>query len=85
MDTVGEEEPDPIKLKSVKNNKTFTVPQNDRVRELTLSRGRKGRIAIQESGRLLIFNLPAVVSHLWKTIGHQFLMLVVYSKLRHIF
>lgn len=37
MDTVGEEEPDPIKLKSVKNNKTFTVPQNDRVRELAPS------------------------------------------------
>ncbi len=35
MDTVGEDEPDPIKLKSVKNNKTFTVPQNDRVRELS--------------------------------------------------
>ncbi|XP_035520672.1 cyclin-dependent kinase 10 [Morone saxatilis] len=30
MDTVGEDEPDPIKLKSIKNNKTFTVPQNDR-------------------------------------------------------
>lgn len=35
MDTVGEDEPDPIKLKSVKNNKTFTVPQKDRVRELS--------------------------------------------------
>ena len=34
MDTVGEDEPDPIKLKSVKNNKTFAVPQSDRVREL---------------------------------------------------
>lgn len=33
MDTVGEDEPDPIKLKSIKNNKTFRVPQNDRVRE----------------------------------------------------
>lgn len=32
MDTVGEEEHDPIKLKSIKNNRTFTVPQNDRVR-----------------------------------------------------
>uniref|UniRef100_A0A3Q1HKR4 Protein kinase domain-containing protein n=1 Tax=Anabas testudineus TaxID=64144 RepID=A0A3Q1HKR4_ANATE len=30
METVGEDEPDPIKLKSIKNNKTFTVPQNDR-------------------------------------------------------
>ncbi|TNN00981.1 hypothetical protein fugu_012227 [Takifugu bimaculatus] len=30
MDTVGEEEHDPIKLKSIKNNRTFTVPQNDR-------------------------------------------------------
>lgn len=34
MDAVAEDEPDPIKLKSVKNNKTFTVPQNDRVRQL---------------------------------------------------
>lgn len=33
MDTVGEEEQDLIKLKSLKNNKTFTVPQNDRVRK----------------------------------------------------
>lgn len=33
MDTVGEEEPEPITLKSIKNNKTFTVPRNDRVRE----------------------------------------------------
>lgn len=32
METVGEDEPDPIKLKSIKNNTTFTVPQNDRVR-----------------------------------------------------
>ena len=31
MDAVGEDEPDPIRLKSIKNNKTFTVPQNDRV------------------------------------------------------
>lgn len=31
MDTVGEEEPEPIKLKSLKNNRVFTVPQNDRV------------------------------------------------------
>uniref|UniRef100_H3CTV9 Cyclin dependent kinase 10 n=1 Tax=Tetraodon nigroviridis TaxID=99883 RepID=H3CTV9_TETNG len=30
MDTVGEEEHDPIRLKSIKTNKTFTVPQNDR-------------------------------------------------------
>lgn len=37
MDTVGEDEPDPIKLKSIKNNKTFTVPQNDRVREVMLA------------------------------------------------
>lgn len=50
MDAVGEEEPEPIKLKSVKNNKTFTVPQNDRVRDLTLSGGRKERIAVRESG-----------------------------------
>lgn len=37
MDTVGEEEPEPIKLKSLKNNRVFTVPQNDRVgkRKLT--------------------------------------------------
>lgn len=34
MDAVGEEEHDPIKLKSIKTNKTFTVPQNDRVRKL---------------------------------------------------
>lgn len=34
MDTVGEEEHDPIRLKSIKTNKTFTVPQNDRVRTL---------------------------------------------------
>lgn len=32
MDAAGEEEHDPIKLKSIKNKKTFTVPQNDRVR-----------------------------------------------------
>ncbi|KAF3689251.1 Cyclin-dependent kinase 10 [Channa argus] len=30
MDSVGEEESDPIRLKSVKNNKTFTVPRNYR-------------------------------------------------------
>ncbi|KAM7002276.1 cyclin-dependent kinase 10 [Tautogolabrus adspersus] len=30
MESIGEEEPDPIRLKSVKNNKTFTVPQSDR-------------------------------------------------------
>ncbi|XP_054475283.1 cyclin-dependent kinase 10 isoform X2 [Anoplopoma fimbria] len=30
MDAVGDDEPDPIKLKSIKNNKTFTVPQSDR-------------------------------------------------------
>ncbi|XP_034735693.1 cyclin-dependent kinase 10 [Etheostoma cragini] len=30
MDTVGEDEQDPIKLKSIKNNKTFTVPRSDR-------------------------------------------------------
>lgn len=33
MDAAGEDEPDPIKLKSLKDNKTFTVPQNYRVRE----------------------------------------------------
>lgn len=33
MDTVGEEEHDPIKLKSIKTNKSFTVPENDRVRK----------------------------------------------------
>lgn len=33
MGSVGEEEHDPIKLKSIKTNKTFTVPQNDRVRK----------------------------------------------------
>lgn len=38
MDAVGEDEPDPIKLKSIKNNKTFTVPQNDRVRQLIVER-----------------------------------------------
>ena len=32
MDNVGDDEPDPIRLKSIKNNKTFTVPQSDRVR-----------------------------------------------------
>lgn len=31
MDAVGEEEPEPIKLTSLKNNRVFTVPQNDRV------------------------------------------------------
>lgn len=31
METVGEDEPDTIRLKSIKDNKTFTVPQNDRV------------------------------------------------------
>ncbi|XP_014916293.1 cyclin-dependent kinase 10-like isoform X1 [Poecilia latipinna] len=30
MDAVGEDEPDSIKLKSIKDKKTFTVPQNDR-------------------------------------------------------
>uniref|UniRef100_A0A3B5MW40 Cyclin dependent kinase 10 n=1 Tax=Xiphophorus couchianus TaxID=32473 RepID=A0A3B5MW40_9TELE len=30
MDAVGEDEPDLIKLKSIKDKKTFTVPQNDR-------------------------------------------------------
>uniref|UniRef100_A0A7N8YIW3 Cyclin dependent kinase 10 n=1 Tax=Mastacembelus armatus TaxID=205130 RepID=A0A7N8YIW3_9TELE len=30
MDTVGEDDPDPIRLKSIKNHKTFTVPQTDR-------------------------------------------------------
>ncbi|XP_039987854.1 cyclin-dependent kinase 10 [Xiphias gladius] len=30
MDTAGEDEPDLINLKSIKNNKTFTVPQNHR-------------------------------------------------------
>lgn len=35
MDAVGEEEHDPIKLKSIKNKKTFKVPQNDRVRIFT--------------------------------------------------
>uniref|UniRef100_A0A3Q4G351 Cyclin dependent kinase 10 n=1 Tax=Neolamprologus brichardi TaxID=32507 RepID=A0A3Q4G351_NEOBR len=30
MDAAGEDEPDPIKLKSLKDNKTFTVPQNYR-------------------------------------------------------
>ncbi|XP_010767697.1 cyclin-dependent kinase 10 [Notothenia coriiceps] len=30
MDNVGEDEPEPIKLKSIKTNKTFTVPQSDR-------------------------------------------------------
>lgn len=34
MDAVGDEESEPIKLKSIKNNKTFAVPQNDRVRQL---------------------------------------------------
>lgn len=32
MDAAPDDEPDPIKLKSVKNNRVFTVPQNDRVR-----------------------------------------------------
>lgn len=36
MDTVGEEEHDPIRLKSIKTNKSFTVPENDRVRKLLL-------------------------------------------------
>lgn len=40
MDTTGEEEPEPIRLKSIKNNKTFTVPQSDRVRKTqTQTRG----------------------------------------------
>lgn len=30
MDAAGEDEPDSIKLKSIKDKKTFTVPQNDR-------------------------------------------------------
>ncbi|KAI4823398.1 hypothetical protein KUCAC02_011982 [Chaenocephalus aceratus] len=30
MDNVGEDEPEPIKLKSIKTNTTFTVPQSDR-------------------------------------------------------
>lgn len=30
MEAAGEDEPEPIRLKSVKDNKTFTVPQNDR-------------------------------------------------------
>lgn len=33
MEAAGDDEPEPIKLKSIKNNKTFTVPQSDRVRE----------------------------------------------------
>lgn len=32
MDFAGDDEPEPIKLKSIKNNRTFTVPQKDRVR-----------------------------------------------------
>uniref|UniRef100_A0A667X7P5 Cyclin dependent kinase 10 n=1 Tax=Myripristis murdjan TaxID=586833 RepID=A0A667X7P5_9TELE len=31
MDAAADDEPDPIKLKSVKNNRVFTVPQNDRL------------------------------------------------------
>ena len=37
MDNVGDDEPDPIRLKSIKNNKTFTVPQSDRVRNNQLA------------------------------------------------
>lgn len=35
MDPVAEDEPEPIKLKSIKDHKTFTVPRNDRVRDGT--------------------------------------------------
>ena len=37
MDNVGDDEPDPIRLKSIKNKKTFTVPQSDRVRNNQLA------------------------------------------------
>lgn len=46
MDATGEDEPDPIKLKSIKNNKTFTVPQNYRVRELAQREGDLTRLLL---------------------------------------
>lgn len=57
MGSVGEEEHDPIKLKSIKTNKTFTVPQNDRVRK----RYKNFPSAVKNLGRKTIKHLPFMV------------------------
>lgn len=63
MDATGEDEPDPIKLKSIKGNKTFTVPQNDRVRELAACGDNLTPNSVQGSAGLMISCLSATIHH----------------------
>lgn len=59
MGSVGEEEHHPIKLKSIKTNKTFTVPQNDRVRKLFTARNFPS--AVKNLAQKTIQHLPYLV------------------------
>lgn len=75
MDAAGEDEPDPIKLKSLKDNKTFTVPQNYRVRE------RAPSVWVRSWPWLFNYTLPsATIFYIQNTNWHNFTSLTLLLK-----
>lgn len=75
MDAAGEDEPDPIKLKSLKDNKTFTVPQNYRVRE------RAPSVWVRSWPWLFNYTLPSATTfYIQNTNWHNFTSLALLLK-----